>query len=101
MNIPQQRLDRGYEKYREEYEAKAIEVLQSGWYVLGKQVEAFENEFAAYANARYCRGLASGLDALQIAFRALKIGPEDEVLGKYIYRKHYGNYHERCNTSIY
>lgn len=80
MNIPQQRLDRGYEKYREEYEAKAIEVLQSGWYVLGKQVEAFENEFAAYANARYCRGLASGLDALQIAFRALKIGPEDEVL---------------------
>lgn len=67
MNIPQQRLDRGYEKYREEYEAKAIEVLQSGWYVLGKQVEAFENEFAAYANARYCRGLASGLDALQLS----------------------------------
>lgn len=80
MNIPQQRLDRGYEKYREEYEAKALEVLQSGWYVLGKQVEAFEHEFAAYINAKYCKGLASGLDALQIAFRALKIGPGDEVL---------------------
>lgn len=80
MKIMPNRMDRGYYLYQEEFENKAIEVLRSGWYVLGKEVSSFEEEFAAYTGAKYCVGLASGLDALQLAFRALNIGPGDEVL---------------------
>lgn len=74
------RLDRGFFKYQEEFEKKAIEVLRSGWYILGDEVKKFENEFANYINASYCVGLASGLDALWIAFRVLGIGKGDEVI---------------------
>ena len=74
------RLDRGFYMYQEEFEAKALEVLRSGWYVLGKEVSNFEAEFANYLGARYCVGLASGLDALWIAFRVLGIGSGDEVI---------------------
>lgn len=74
------RLDRGFYKYQEEFESKALEVLRSGWYVLGNEVKSFEEEFAAYTGAKYCVGLASGLDALWIAFRLLGIGEGDEVI---------------------
>ena len=74
------RMDRGFQKYQEEFEAKALEVLRSGWYVLGKEVQGFEEEFAAYTGAKYSVGLASGLDALWIAFRVLGIGAGDEVI---------------------
>ena len=74
------RLDRGFYQYQKEFEAKAIEVLRSGWYVLGNEVESFEKEFAAYTGAKHCVGVASGLDALWIAFRILGIGVGDEVI---------------------
>ena len=74
------RMDRGFRKYQHELETKAIEVLRSGWYVLGREVSSFEKEFAAYVGSRHCVGLASGLDALWIAFRALNIGAGDEVI---------------------
>ena len=74
------RLDRGFYQHQEEFEAKALEVLRSGWYVLGKEVKNFENEFADYIGAEHCVGLASGLDALWIAFRILGIGAGDEVI---------------------
>lgn len=74
------RLDRGFYQYQEEFEAKAVEVLRSGWYVLGKEVENFEKEFAAYLGAKHCVGVASGLDALWIAFRILGIESGDEVI---------------------
>lgn len=74
------RLDRGFFRYQKEFEAKAVEVLRSGWYVLGNEVKAFENEFAGYVGAKHCVGLASGLDALWIAFRILGIGAGDEVI---------------------
>ncbi|MCM1263979.1 MAG: DegT/DnrJ/EryC1/StrS family aminotransferase [Butyrivibrio sp.] len=80
MEISPNRLDRGFQKYQDEFERKAIEVLRSGWYVLGKEVQGFEQEFAAYTGAKYCVGLASGLDALWIAFRVLGIGAGDEVI---------------------
>ena len=48
MDIMTNRLDRGFYMYQEEFEKKAIEVLRSGWYILGKEVEAFEKEYAAY-----------------------------------------------------
>ena len=74
------RLDRGFFKYQKEFEEKALEVLRSGWYVLGNEVKNFENEFAQYTGAEHCVGLASGLDALWIAFRVLGIGSGDEVI---------------------
>lgn len=80
MKIMQNRMDRGFYQYQEEFEAKALEVLRSGWYVLGKEVRSFEEEFAAYTGGKYCVGLASGLDALWIAFRLLNIGKGDEVI---------------------
>jgi len=80
MDIMANRLDRGFYKYQSEFESKALEVLRSGWYVLGKEVESFEEEFAEYTGAKYCVGLASGLDALWLAFRILGIGNGDEVI---------------------
>lgn len=74
------RLDRGFYQHQEELEAKALEVLRSGWYVLGNEVKNFEKEFAEYVGAKHCVGLASGLDALWIAFRILGIGTGDEVI---------------------
>ena len=64
-------LKRGFDKYQEEFEQKALEVLRSGWYILGNEVKEFEKEFAAYTGAKHCVGLANGLDALWIAFRIL------------------------------
>ena len=63
-----------------EYEQKAVEVLRSGWYILGKEVSAFEEEWASYIGSKYCVGLASGLDALWISFRLLDIKEGDEVI---------------------
>ena len=80
MKIMPNRMDRGFFQYQDEFEKKALEVLRSGWYVLGKEVSSFEKEFAAYTGAKYCVGLASGLDALWLAFRVLGIGHGDEVI---------------------
>ena len=80
MQIQANRLDRGFEQFQMEFEAKALEVLRSGWYVLGKEVSLFEEEFAAYTGARNCVGVGSGLDALILAVRALGIGADDEVI---------------------
>jgi dTDP-4-amino-4,6-dideoxygalactose transaminase len=55
-------------------------VLDSGWYVLGREVSAFEEEFAAWAGARHAVGVASGTDALFLALRALDVGAGDEVI---------------------
>lgn len=74
------RLDRGFYLYQKEFEDKALGVLRSGWYVLGNEVKGFEEEFAQYVGAKHCVGLASGLDALWIAFRILGIGKGDEVI---------------------
>lgn len=80
IEIMPNRLDKGFYKYQAELENKALEVLRSGWYVLGPEVKAFEEEFAAYTGAKYCVGLASGLDALWLAFKVLGIGEGDEVI---------------------
>lgn len=55
-------------------------VLRSGQYILGQEVEAFEEEFAAYCQAEHSVGVANGLDALILSLKALGIGPGDEVL---------------------
>jgi len=55
-------------------------VIHSGWYVLGKEVEAFESEFAEYCGTEYCVGVANGLDALELIINAYGIGKGDEVI---------------------
>lgn len=69
-----------FELYAKEYEEKAIEVLNSGWYIMGKEVQAFEKEWAEYIGTRYCIGVASGLDSLWISFRLLGVSEGDEVI---------------------
>ena len=65
---------------REEINAAIARVVDSGWYILGPEVDAFETEYAAYCEANYCIGLANGLDALHLALRAMDVGPGDEVI---------------------
>ncbi|NMM36583.1 MAG: DegT/DnrJ/EryC1/StrS family aminotransferase [Glaciimonas sp.] len=55
-------------------------VLNSGWYVLGKEVEAFEHEFSSYCEAEHTIGVANGLDAIFLILKAYGIGPGDEVI---------------------
>lgn len=80
MKIMPNRMDYGFFKYQKEFEDKALAVLRSGWYVLGKEVSTFEERFAAYTGAKYCAGVANGLEALQIAVHLLGIGAGDEVI---------------------
>jgi aminotransferase EvaB len=61
-------------------EQAVIRVIASGTFVLGPEVNAFEREFAAYVGSAYCVSLANGTDALELALRALEIGPNHTVL---------------------
>ncbi len=63
-----------------EFEAAFKRVMESGQYVLGEEVEAFEEEFAAYCGTRHCIGVGNGLDALHLILRAYGIGAGDEVI---------------------
>ncbi|MBO6145977.1 MAG: DegT/DnrJ/EryC1/StrS family aminotransferase [Lachnospiraceae bacterium] len=79
--IPINDLSRGYNIYRDEYEEMAVEVLRSGWYVLGKQVTEFEKEYAeALGGGCYCAGVDNGLDAILLGVKAAGIEPGDEVI---------------------
>ncbi|MDP3083023.1 MAG: DegT/DnrJ/EryC1/StrS family aminotransferase [Rubrivivax sp.] len=55
-------------------------VLDSGWYIMGDELKAFEAEFAAYCGTDHCVGVANGLEALGLALRAVDVGPGDEVI---------------------
>ncbi len=80
MKVNFNQLDRGYQKYKEEYDQAAIDTLTSGNYILGEQCKQFENNFKSYIGTEYCVGLNSGLDALILSFRALNLAPGDEVI---------------------
>lgn len=67
-------------RQREELLAATARVIDSGWYILGQELEQFEKEYAAYCQAEYCVGVANGLDALTLALRVLDIGAGDEVI---------------------
>jgi dTDP-4-amino-4,6-dideoxygalactose transaminase len=66
--------------YRREFEEKFSAVLQKGWFILGAEVSAFEQEFAAWCGVKHCVGVASGLDALILSLKALHLPAGGEVL---------------------
>ena len=70
MHIPFLDLKAGYLELQPEIDAAIKRVLDSGWYILGEEVDAFEREYATYCEAKYCVGVANGLDALHLALLA-------------------------------
>lgn len=80
MKVPFLDLKATYLELKEELDEAYHRVMESGWYVLGSEVEAFEAEFASYCGARHCIGVGNGLDALHLILRAMDIGPGDEVI---------------------
>lgn len=73
-------LKRTFDLHKEEYEEAALRALNSGWYILGKEMESFEKEFAQWAGVKHCVALNSGTDALILSIRAQGIGQGDEVI---------------------
>lgn len=80
MRVPFLDLAAGYADISGEVMAATERVMQSGQYIMGDELGAFEQDFAAYCEAGHAIGVASGLDALILALKALDIGPGDEVL---------------------
>ena len=80
MSVPFLDLSAPWHELREELDAAWRRVMDSGWYILGKEVAAFEEEFAAWCGTCHCIGVGNGLDALHLILRALDIGPGDEVI---------------------
>lgn len=80
MKVPFLDLGAAYSELKPEIDAAVARVLESGWYILGPEVEAFESEWAAYCGAKHAVGLANGLDALTLALKALDIRAGDEVI---------------------
>jgi dTDP-4-amino-4,6-dideoxygalactose transaminase len=78
--IEYENLFRSNEAFLDDYRAAFESVLQSGWFILGKNVENFEQEFANYCQSTYCVGVASGLDALTFALHCLNLPRGSEVL---------------------
>lgn len=69
-----------YLELKEELDAAYRRVVDSGWYILGQEVESFDAEFATYCETKHCVGVGNGLDALHLIVRAYGIGPGDEVI---------------------
>lgn len=69
-----------YQELKDELDEAYRRVMNSGWYILGGEVDAFEQEFAAYCGSRHCIGVGNGLEALHLILRAYGIGEGDEVI---------------------
>ena len=80
MNVDFASLRQQYTKYQSEYEDAALRALRSGWYILGKELINFEENYAAFHGVNYCVGVGNGLDALRIALMSLGVGKGDEVI---------------------
>lgn len=80
MSIPLVNLQRMHATLQQEILNAIQQAVTSGDYILGSEVQAFEEEFAAYCGVQHCVGVASGLDALILAMKGLGIGPGDEVI---------------------
>lgn len=80
MRIPILDLVETHRQIQEEIDEAVKRVVASGWYIGGPEVQAFEEDFAAYCGAGHCVGVGNGLDALHLSLRALEVGPGDEVI---------------------
>jgi dTDP-4-amino-4,6-dideoxygalactose transaminase len=80
VRVPFLDLRAAYLELRQEIDEAVGRVLESGWYLLGQEADAFEKEFASYLGVECCVGVGNGLDALHLALRALGVGAGDEVL---------------------
>ncbi len=80
MKVPLFDAQREFEAHADEFRAAAERVLSSGRYILGPEVEAFEQEAASYLGSKHAIGCASGTDALWLALKAAGIGPGDGVI---------------------
>lgn len=80
QKVPFLSLQEAHLEIRQELDAAYDRILNSGRFILGQEVEAFEREFAAYCEAEHCIGVGNGLEALHLILRAYGIGPGDEVI---------------------
>ncbi len=78
--VPFNDLGAGYREAAAEYDAAALRVLRSGWYILGPEVRAFEEELARYLGSHSAIGVANGTEALQLAVEALELPAGAEVI---------------------
>ncbi|MFN0108024.1 MAG: DegT/DnrJ/EryC1/StrS family aminotransferase [Blastocatellia bacterium] len=80
VTVPQSNPKASYLAHQREIDDAIKQTLDSGWYILGKQVAAFEQEFAAYVGVAHCAGVANGTDAIVLALRACGVGAGDAVV---------------------
>jgi dTDP-4-amino-4,6-dideoxygalactose transaminase len=80
MKIPYLNLKKLNEPFEYDFENAYRDFIQSGWYILGESVSAFEKEYSDFNNVQYTIGVANGLDALILSLKALHIGFGDEVI---------------------
>lgn len=80
MKVPFLDLARLHQQIRPELDAAYHRVMDSGWFVMGPELEAFEAEFAQYSEVRHCVGVGNGLEALHLLLQAYGVGPGDEVV---------------------
>jgi len=80
MKVPFLELKPAYLELKDKFDAAYHRVMDSGWYLMGQELDTFEREYAAYCQTDHCAGVGSGLDALILALRAFDIGPGDEVI---------------------
>ena len=78
--IPFYNIGDSYKELKSEIDSAVAKVLSSGWYILGKEVASFEEDFAEFIGTKYCVGTSNGLDALFLVLKAWDIGEGDEVI---------------------
>ena len=91
-NVPQFTTARQFATIETEVRQAIERVLASNWFVLGNELEAFEQEFARFCGVSHCVGVGNGTDAIELALRACGVGPGDEVIIPGIY----GKFHCSC-----
>jgi dTDP-4-amino-4,6-dideoxygalactose transaminase len=80
MKVAYEDLSKVNQPFKQQFKQVFESVLDSGWYILGQQVQAFEAQFARYIGVKHCIGVASGLEALHLSFEALALPKGSEVL---------------------
>src|ERR1051325_5691502 len=80
MNVPFLDVAAAYTELRDEIDDAVNRVLKSGYYLLGNELDQFEQEFSRYCGVKHCIGVANGLDALHLILRAMDVGPGHEVI---------------------